>query len=672
MSLSLFLKRIFIVIFFLATSTAAFSQNKGHVQWKVDSVTKGTESEKQLFITGTIDEGWSVYDVSKAMELPGVKISAKTATVAVKDVQILSPKVDLDDIVFGTKMKVFQKEIKLSATLTTKTSFEKLIQVKIQYDLIKKDAFESEEPVLKVATEVASINPTDTTVSVSAIPDTAAKFQMLIPSIDLKNPLTDCGLNSSAGTTDTKGKGLLTIFFLGFLGGLLALITPCVFPMIPLTVSFFTKKSGSRREGIKNAFTYGFFIFFIYILLSLPFHFLQSLNPAILNNISTNVYLNVIFFVVFVVFALSFFGLFEITLPSSISNKADSKSGSKNILGIFFMALTLAIVSFSCTGPILGTLLAGSLSGDGGAMQLTAGMGGFGLALALPFALFALFPHWLNSLPKSGGWLSSVKIVLGFAELALALKFLSNADLVMHWGLLKREVFIGIWIIISALLALYLFNIIKFKHDSPPKKLSAFRIGLAVLVTAFTLYLIPGVTNTKYANLSLISGFPPPLWNSIYQKDSDCILNLNCTHDYNEGLRMAKEQNKPILLDFTGYACVNCRKMEENVWVQPEIYNVMKENYIVVSLYVDDKKELPLEQQFTYKSKNGSEKEIITVGDKWATFETENFGSNAQPWYAIINSKEQLLSHPLGYANTKKLEEEYLAWLLCGVEAAKK
>lgn len=666
------LRRIFIIIFFISSSNAAFSQNKGHVIWKVDSVSTGTEKEKQLFITGIIDEGWSVYDVSKAMELPGVKVTAKTNSIAVKDVQILSPKKDLDDIVFGTKMKVFQKEVKLSATITSNTSFDKLIQIKIQYDVINKDVFESEEPVLKVSTSVASYSPTDTTIAVSETADTTAKFRMLVPSIDLKNPLTNCGANSSAGTTDTEGKGLLTIFFLGFLGGLLALITPCVFPMIPLTVSFFTKKAGSRKEGIKNAFTYGFFIFAIYVLLSLPFHFLQSLNPAILNNISTNVYLNVIFFVVFVVFALSFFGLFEITLPSSISNKADSKSGSKNLLGIFFMALTLAIVSFSCTGPILGTLLAGSLSGDGGAMQLTAGMGGFGLALALPFALFALFPHWLNSLPKSGGWLSSVKIVLGFAELALALKFLSNADLVMHWGLLKREVFIGFWIIISGLLALYLFNVIKFKHDSPPKKLSAFRIGLAVLVTAFTLYLVPGVTNTKYANLSLISGFPPPLWNSIYKKDSDCILNLNCTHDYNEGLRMAKEQNKPILLDFTGYACVNCRKMEENVWVQPEIYNVMKENYIVVSLYVDDKKELPLDEQFTYKSKNGSEKEIITVGDKWATFETENFGSNAQPWYAIINTKEQLLSFPLGYANTKKLEEEYLAWLLCGVEAAKK
>ena len=383
-------------------------------------------------------------------------------------------------------------------------------------------------------------------------------------------------------------------------------------------------------------------------------------------------YLNIIFFIVFVVFALSFFGLFEITLPSSISNSADSKSGSKNIIGIFFMALTLAIVSFSCTGPILGTLLAGSLSGDGGATQLTAGMAGFGLALALPFALFALFPNWLNSLPKSGGWLSSVKVVLGFLELALALKFLSNADLVMHWGILKREIFIGIWIIISALLSLYLFNIIKFKHDTPIKKLSSFRIGLALLVSAFTLYLIPGVTNTKYANLSLISGFPPPLYYSIYHKASNCVLDLNCTHDYQEGLKLAKEQNKPILLDFTGYACVNCRKMEENVWSQSEIYNTMKENYIVVSLYVDDKRELPLAEQFTYKSRDGQEKEIRTIGDKWATFETENFGSNAQPLYAIINNKQQLLSHPLGYANTKQLEKEYLEWLLCGIEAAKK
>ena len=672
MSFTKSLKIVLLFVFALSLLSTLNGQTTNHIVWSVDSVTNGMTVEKQIFLSGRIDDGWSIYDASIAMDLPGLKVSSKDGDISIRETKILSTPTKIDDEVFASKMDVFQNEIKIRISIFSKAEMADLFQVKIQYDLIKKDAFESEEQFIKINT-VVNANITGDTSSITKKPvDSAEIFSMLVPSIDLKNPLTDCGANSSTATTDTADKGLLTLFFLGFLGGLVALITPCVFPMIPLTVSFFTKKAGSRKEGIKSAFLYGFFIFAIYVLLSLPFHFLQSLNPAILNNISTNVYLNIIFFVVFVVFALSFFGLFEITLPSSISNSADSKSGSKNIIGIFFMALTLAIVSFSCTGPILGTLLAGSLSGDGGATQLTAGMAGFGLALALPFALFALFPNWLNSLPKSGGWLSSVKVVLGFLELALALKFLSNADLVMHWGILKREIFIGIWIIISALLSLYLFNIIKFKHDTPIKKLSSFRIGLALLVSAFTLYLIPGVTNTKYANLSLISGFPPPLYYSIYHKASNCVLDLNCTHDYQEGLKLAKEQNKPILLDFTGYACVNCRKMEENVWSQSEIYNTMKENYIVVSLYVDDKRELPLAEQFTYKSRDGQEKEIRTIGDKWATFETENFGSNAQPLYAIINNKQQLLSHPLGYANTKQLEKEYLEWLLCGIEAAKK
>ncbi|RZL02575.1 MAG: DUF255 domain-containing protein, partial [Pedobacter sp.] len=410
---------------------------------------------------------------------------------------------------------------------------------------------------------------------------------------------------------------------------------------IPLTVSFFTKKSNNRKQGIRNAFIYGFFIFLIYILLSLPFHFIGNVNPEIFNNISTNVYLNVAFFIVFIVFSLSFFGLFEITLPGAVGNSADSKAGVGSIAGIFFMALTLAIVSFSCTGPILGSLLAGSLSSDGGAMQLTSGMAGFGFALALPFALFAMFPNWLNALPKSGGWLTTVKVVLGFLEVALAFKFLSNADLVMHWGILKREVFIAIWIVVFALLTLYLFGIIRFKHDSPIKKLPKVRLILGLLTGAFTLYLVPGVTNTRWKNLSLISGFPPPLYYSIYPQKSDCILGLNCTKDYDQGLKMAKEQNKPMLIDFTGYACVNCRRMEENVWTQPDVYKLLQDKFIIVSLYVDDKKKLPVKEQFTYTTKDGLKKEISSVGDKWATFQTENFKNNSQPWYAVMNTKEE-------------------------------
>jgi thiol:disulfide interchange protein DsbD len=388
-----------------------------------------------------------------------------------------------------------------------------------------------------------------------------------------------------------------------------------------------------------------------------------------LNNISTNVYLNVIFFIVFVFFAFSFFGFYEITLPASISSGADSKAGVGNILGIFFMALTLALVSFSCTGPILGSLLAGSLATNGGAMQLTFGMGGFGLALALPFALFAMFPKWLHSIPKSGGWLNTVKVVLGFLELALAFKFLSNADLVKHWGILKREIFIGIWIIVGFLLSLYILGKLKFKHDNPHQNITKARKIFGFVVLLFTFYLIPGVTNTKWANLKLISGFPPPLYYSIYEKKSDCIFNLRCTKNYTEGLEMAKSEKKPILLDFTGYACVNCRRTEENIWSDADVNKMMVDHFIVVSLYVDDKKALPVSQQFTYKTKDGSNKEIVTYGDLWATFETENFANNAQPLYAIINTDEVLLNHPVGYTDSKT---DYLQWLKCGLETFQK
>ncbi|RBP32828.1 thiol:disulfide interchange protein DsbD [Oceanihabitans sediminis] len=466
-----------------------------------------------------------------------------------------------------------------------------------------------------------------------------------------------------------KEKSNLGIFILGFLGGLIALLTPCVFPMIPLTVSFFTKSASNSQKGLANAMMYGVFILVIYVLLSLPFHFLDSLNPEILNTISTNVWLNIIFFVILAFFAFSFFGYYEITLPASWGNKMDSASNVGGIIGIFFMALTLAIVSFSCTGPILGSLLAGSLTSDGGAMQLTLGMSGFGLALALPFTLFAMFPKWLNALPKSGGWLNTTKVVLGFLELAMAFKFLSNADLVKHWGLLKREVFIGIWIVLGIGLLLYLLGKIKFPHDSPIKKLSFGRISFAVLVGAFVIYLIPGLSNTEHANLKLLSGFPPPMFYSVYEQDSDCPLGLDCYKDLEEGVAVAKAENKPIMLDFTGWACVNCRKMEEQVWSKDNIYQVLSEEYIIISLYVDDRKELEENEQFQFLKQNGSVKNIKTIGDKWATLQTLNFQNNSQPYYVLLNHDMELLNHPIG--NTPNADT-YYNWLVKGVENYKK
>jgi len=486
--------------------------------------------------------------------------------------------------------------------------------------------------------------------------------------IDVANPISPCG---GTGGEDSSKKSLWGIFILGFLGGLVGLIMPCTFPMIPLTVSFFTKKSGNKQKGIKNAFLYGFFICLIYVLLSVPFYFLDAGSSDILNNISTNAWLNIGFAAVFIAFALSFFGLYEIGLPSNISNTVDSKSNIGSAGGIFFMALTLAIVSFSCTGPILGSLLVGALNQNGGAFQLTVAMAGFGLALGLPFALFALFPNWLSTLPKSGSWMNTVKIVFGFLELALALKFISNADLVKHWGLLKREIFFALWIITGTALVLYLFGILKFAYDPPPKKLSALRMGTGVFFLALTIYLVPGVTNTKYANRALISGFPPPLTYSIYGHGSakGKGVEANLVNDYEKALQLAKEQHKPVLIDFTGWACVNCRKMEENVWPDENVKALIEKDFILVSLYVDDRKPLPDDQQFLFTSSDGSKKPIKTIGDKFITLQSENFKNASQPLYAIISPDERVLTLPVGYTPDAK---EYANWLQCGVDAFRK
>ena len=451
------------------------------------------------------------------------------------------------------------------------------------------------------------------------------------------------------------------VFILGFIGGLLALLTPCVFPMIPLTVSFFLKQSISSKRGVFNALTYTFFIVLIYCLLSLPFHFIDSLDPEFLNSLATNIYVNIIFFLVFVLFAFSFFGFYEITLPTTWGNKSDQASAINGIIGIFFMALTLAIVSFSCTGPILGSLLAGSITAVGGATQLSFGMLGFGVALGLPFGLFALFPNTLNVIPKSGSWMSTVKVVLGFLELALALKFLSNADLVANWGLLKREVFLVIWILITLSLTLYLFGLFRFPYDSKVQK-SKTRYSFAFLSLIITSYLFFGLVS-KENTLKLISGFPPPEFYSLRAIKSDCPLGLECYKDYELGIQKAVEQQKPILLDFTGWACVNCRKMEENVWSDPEVYPILRDKFIIISLYVDDREILDEKDQFDFQLPNGRIKRINTVGKKWATFQTINFNTASQPFYVQITSDGTLLNSPIQYTGS----EDFKNWLETGL-----
>ncbi|MFT6167125.1 MAG: thiol:disulfide interchange protein DsbD [Vicingaceae bacterium] len=480
-----------------------------------------------------------------------------------------------------------------------------------------------------------------------------------LPNVDLDNPKGTC-VESEEDTQDVSN--VWVVFFMGFIGGLIALLTPCVFPMIPLTVSFFTKGDGGGK-GLGKAVLYGFFIFLIYAILSIPFHF--NADPAVLSEIATSVVLNIIFFIVFVVFAISFFGYFEITLPASLTNKADSASQVGGTLGIFFMALTLALVSFSCTGPILGTVLGSALKN--GPWPITAAMSGFGIALGLPFAVFAAFPSMMNKLPKSGGWLNAVKVVLGFIELALALKFFSNADLVEQWELVHRETFFLIWTIIFAGLTLYLFGLIKFPHDSPIAKLSPFRKAFGIVVLIFTIYIAPGVMKTPPWNHNLLSGFPPPTFYSWYEKETFHAP----FDDFEEAMSEAKRVNKPLLIDFTGWACVNCRKMEESVWTVESIKEKLENDFVLVSLYVDDKVKLPEEQQGVFEYMAGNElkkKKIKTIGNKWATFQTQVFNNNSQPYYVMLSPDGYLLGNPVGYTPSI---EEYSDFLDCGIEAAK-
>ena len=639
--------------------------SSGVVHWEFSGIKK--EADKYLLsFKATILPGWKLFSTKMGDELPNSRVyldsnsPAKITGIEEKG-NLLSNKEPLFD---GALIKYFEKEAEIQVSVNG--DVQRGIKGFLTFWTILRDSAVGPEMVpfrFNVGID-GKVTISEASLKESAVSSQALKRS----SIDLHNPVAKCG---GTGVEDNRSKSLWNIFFLGFLGGLIALLTPCVFPMIPLTVSFFTKQSKDKKKGIGNAILYGFFIFLIYTLLSIPFYFLDSLNPEILNNISTNVWLNIFFFVVFVVFALSFFGVFEITLPGSLANSVDTKAGAGSLLGIFFMALTLALVSFSCTGPILGSLLAGSLSTNGGAVQLTFGMGGFGLALALPFALFALFPNWLHSLPKSGGWLTTVKVVLGFLEIALAVKFLSNADLVDHWGILKREVFLGIWILTGILLVLYLFGILRFKHDPPPAKLSKFRILVGLFFLAFTIYLVPGIFKTKFANRSLISGFPPPLSYSLYGNEliKLCGLEANLRNDYQAALKLAREQHKPVLIDFTGWACVNCRKMEENVWTDPLVKDLIARQFILVSLYVDDRKSLPEDGQFIYQTKDGGKKPIKTIGDQFATLQSENFNNASQPLYVVISPDEKLMTYPVGYTPSPK---EYAAWLKCGLDAFKR
>lgn len=662
-------------LFFFIAVSSAFSQILDPVMWTYE-INQVEGDEYELVFTGDIEPGWSVY--SQYLESEDGPIATSLNFEMGAHFELLGKSTEDEahrkegfDAIFemnltkySTQMLIRQRvkysdpavPIKGFLTFMTCDDTQCLPPADVDFTFMTKGNKVEQVPVEEM-TESETINVVD------------LEELYGIPLIDTDNVAGDCEIES---VRVEKNQGFWTIFVLGMLGGLLALLTPCVFPMIPLTVSFFTK-SNEKKNGARDAVLYGFFILLVYVLLSIPFHLLDQMNPDILNDISTNVWLNISFFVIFIVFAISFFGYFEITLPHSWSNKVSSAEGIGGIVGIFFMALTLALVSFSCTGPILGSLLAGALTADGGAWQLTAGMSGFGLALALPFALFAMFPNWMNKIPRSGSWLVTIKVILGFLELALALKFLSNADLVMHWGILKIEVFYGLWILIFFALALYLWGKIKFSSADNVENISMTRKFLAFVSIAIVAYLATGFnydeSRKTYKPLTALSGLAPPAGYS-WMHPSKCPNNIECFNDLKTGLEYAKEQNKPVMLDFTGYACVNCRKMEEHVWPEEGILDKLQNDYVLISLYVDDKKELPEDQQVEVQRINGGVRTLTNYGHKWAHFQTAYFGVNSQPYYVLLSPDgSKMLNNPANYTPDA---EEFAAFLDCGLESYEK
>lgn len=638
---------LFFSCFFISSLT--WSQDStGLKGWTVESKKTG-EGRYELQFNLPDAAGWQVYAPNQSPgDVKAVELSFPDSAVTQQGDFILQGQPQkINSEIFGSALFVFDKSASWKAKISIKGTVPARLQGTMLYTYGKGLEY----------------NPS--TVFDFNVPlegGVESSWKPKVESIDLGKPVNDCG------DEGTKGKSMAGIFLLGFLGGLIALITPCVFPMIPVTVTFFTKKSQDRKQGVFNALMYGLFIFLIYTLITVPFHFVDNGKSEVFNNISTNVWLNLVFFAIFVVFALSFFGLFEITLPSGIANRAGSKSGLGNLGGIFFMAATLAIVSFSCTGPILGTLLVNQL--QEGAWPLTAGAAGFGLALSLPFALFAMFPNWLQSLPKSGGWMTTVKVVLGFVELALAVKFLANADNVIQWGILKREVFVGLWVLIGLLTTLYLAGFFRKKSAGGKFRFSAMRIFFMLLFGAFTVYLIPGLFNSKQATLKLLSGFPPPFSYSIYPHH---VLHNSgvkpVVNDLQAALDKAKAENKPVLVDFTGWACVNCRRMEEKVWTNHYVDSLMRTKYVVVSLYVDERTKLPVKDRVTYTSSAGEEETLVTVGNKWTAYQKENFGAVSQPQYAILAPDQRLLTRTKFYTPSAS---EFAKWLECGLEAYQK
>lgn len=675
---------------FLFIITLFNAQIKNPVKFKFDVNPVGKD-EYEAVLTGTIEDKWHIYsqDLPPDSGIPTeFKITSKQGIQLIGKVQEIGKKHDEFSEAFGAqivyysnkvvfKQKFKPKDASKPATITAEIMYQTcndrvcLAPNTLEFEKQiegSKTAVAQEEKVEKTKDtiyEVAPMGKVGTVLkptNIEAQAPTVAKQEGLkIISLDFKNPLTNCGAEQQKPQNDNW-----LVLGLGFLGGLIALLTPCVFPMIPLTVSFFTKGNKDKVKGKRDAFIYGFFILLIFVLLSIPFHIIDGISGNIFNQISTNIWLNLFFFAIFLFFALSFFGYYEITLPSSIANKSSKAEEAGGLIGIFFMALTLVIVSFSCTGPILGSLLGGVVAGATNVPTLlTFALAGFGLAWALVFGLLALFPQALQSLPKSGGWMNTVKVVLGFIELALALKFLSKADLVSKTFLLKRELFIVLWIIIAIGLVVYLFGKIRFPHDDKKPKISLTRRILGVFGILFIGYLIQGLIPSEKPKLQMLSGILPPLNVSYFHKEEDGILGLKPYHNYFEAIEVAKKENKPVLIDFTGYGCENCRKMEEFVWSQDDVLPILQNDVIIASVYVDDKEELPENEQIKIDMGEGQMKKVKTIGDKWSLFQQVNFNNNSQPHYVLVTPDQKVINSPVsGYMP----KEDFKKFLKCGID----
>ena len=635
-----------------------FAQMQDPVQFKTEwKEISATEAE--IVFTGTIDAGWHVYSTELG---DGGPTSATFNIDEIKGAELvgkLTPgagEIDKMDPIFGMQVRYFEKSAKFAQKVKL-TGGDYVIKGYLEYGACNDENCLPPTAVdfsysgkAQAAAQAPSVQPSDqpkTPAPVSevkedtatmAVDSTASAPVQLEGTNDYWKPVIK-ELSEFGETQQQDTHSWVYIFFAGVVGGLLALFTPCVWPIIPMTVSFFLKRTKDKKKGIRDAWTYGASIVVIYVALGLAITLI--FGASALNALSTNAIFNIFFFLMLVVFAASFFGAFEITLPSKWSNAVDSKAeATTGLLSIFLMAFTLSLVSFSCTGPIIGFLLV-EVSTTGSIIAPALGMLGFAIALALPFTLFAMFPSWLKSMPKSGGWMNAIKVVLGFLELAFALKFLSVADLAYGWRLLDRETFLALWIVIFGLLGFYLLGKIKFPHDDDSTKVGVGRFFLALISLAFAVYMVPGLWG---APLKAVSAFAPPMQTQDFNLYDDEVHAK--FQDFDEGMKYARENHKPVIIDFTGYGCVNCRKMESAVWTDPQVSSFLTKDYVLIQLYVDEKTNLSAPIKVI---ENGQERTLRTVGDKWSYLQRSKFGANAQPFYVLLDNEGMPLNHSYSY-----------------------